>query len=96
MYAKNANVFAAIPSMHAAFPVLTFYFGLKKKLKWASVLFFIVLIGIWFSAVYSRHHYIIDLILGFLCALAAIFIYEMMMKNFKIKSWFENYLKLIS
>lgn len=76
IYTKNSNVFAAIPSLHAAYPVVTWYFARKKKLKTASILIFIDIIGIWFSAVYSYHHYIIDIILGLICAILGILIYE--------------------
>ena len=96
MYAKNANVFAAIPSMHSAFPVITFYFGIKKGLKWGSVLFFIIMLGVWFAAVYSAHHYIIDVILGALCAVLAIVVFEILMKSQKIQIWLSKYVKAIS
>ncbi len=76
LYTKNSNVFAAIPSLHAAYPVVTWYYARKKKLRVASVFILVDIVGIWFSAVYSYHHYIIDIILGFLCAVLAIIIYE--------------------
>ncbi|MEM8906661.1 MAG: phosphatase PAP2 family protein [Bacteroidota bacterium] len=63
MYEKNGNVFAAMPSMHSAFPVILFYFGVKSKAKWwVSTFFFLTVLGIWFGAVYTSHHYIIDVI----------------------------------
>lgn len=96
MYAKNANVFAAVPSLHSAFPVITLYFGWKKRLKVASAIFLIITLGIWFAAVYSRHHYIIDVFLGFSCAVLAIITFEILMKNGKIQRFLERYVKLIS
>ena len=93
MYNKNANVFAAIPSLHAAYPIILFYFGLKKKYKWLSILFFIDIIGIWFAAVYSLHHYIIDLILGGFCALFAIFVFELVSRRAKFQHFLERYLR---
>ena len=96
MYAKNANVFAAVPSLHCAFPVITLYFGWKKRLKWASAAFLIITLGIWFAAVYSRHHYIIDVFLGFLCAVMAIICFEMLMKSEKVQQFLERYVRLIS
>ena len=64
MYTKNANVFAAIPSLHAAFPTILLIYGLKKGLKYAAIPFFVIMIGIWFAAIYTYHHYIIDVLLG--------------------------------
>ena len=96
MYAKNANVFAAVPSLHCAFPVITLYFGWKKRLKWASAAFLIITLGIWFAAVYSRHHYIIDVFLGFLFAVMAIICFGMLMKSEKVQQFLERYVRLIS
>lgn len=95
MYAKNANVFAAIPSLHAAYPLVTLYFGRKKKLRLVSWVFLVILAGIWFSAVYSRHHYIIDVLLGALCAVATVVVYEKVVLKTKVNQWLEWYAELI-
>ncbi|MFQ5446074.1 MAG: phosphatase PAP2 family protein, partial [Saprospiraceae bacterium] len=95
MYAKNANVFAAIPSLHAAYPLITLYFGLKKRLRIAKWLFFVLLVGIWVSAVYSRHHYILDVILGALCAVVTIFIFEKIVLRSWINNWLNRYTEAI-
>ena len=95
MYAKNANVFAAIPSLHAAYPVIVLYFALKNKMKRAGVFFFIICLGIWATAVYTRHHYIIDVLLGILCALMTIFVFEKIILKTKINNWLERYADLI-
>lgn len=76
LYEKNANIFAAIPSLHSAYPVVLLYYGSKLKRPGLNVLFVIFMLGIWFSAVYSGHHYIIDVILGVLCAVLGIAIFE--------------------
>ena len=70
LYSRNSNVFAAIPSLHAAYMVVAFYYALVKKCHPAIITIFAVLMcGIWFTAVYSSHHYIIDVLLGITCAL---------------------------
>jgi membrane-associated phospholipid phosphatase len=76
LYEKNANVFAAIPSLHSAYPVILLYYGSKLKRPRLNILFIFFMLGIWFSAVYSGHHYIIDVILGALCAVLGIAVYE--------------------
>lgn len=91
MYDKNANVFAAIPSLHSAFPVILTYFGWKKGLKWGTLAFGIITLGIWFSAIYTNHHYIIDVLLGGLCAVLAVLWFEAMMKINICKNWIEKY-----
>lgn len=59
----NPNPVAAMPSLHAAYPLLVFLFALKFfKLK--ALLFFPYVLAIWFSIVYLGEHYIVDIIAG--------------------------------
>jgi len=77
IYNKNANVLAAMPSLHSAYPVVVLFYAFKKKIKlYTKVLFIIFLFGIWFSAVYSGHHYIIDVIAGVFIAIFTLIIFE--------------------
>ena len=77
LYSRNSNVFAAIPSLHSAYMVVAFYYALVKKCHPAIITIFAVLMcGIWFTAVYSSHHYIIDVLLGITCALLGILFFE--------------------
>ncbi len=59
----NANHFAAIPSLHGAYPVVIATFVWKKFHKYWPVLLFYVF-GTWFAAVYLNQHYIVDLFIG--------------------------------
>jgi len=80
-YDKNANVFAAIPSLHSAYNPIAFYYACKKRsLPWIIILG-IVSAGIWFSAVYSGHHYIIDVTLGVLTSIIGITLLEALRKK---------------
>lgn len=77
IYGRNANVFAAVPSLHAAYMVIPLYYAIvRKSSKMLIALFAIILVGIWCTAVYSSHHYIIDVLLGIFCALLGIFVFE--------------------
>ncbi len=93
MYTKNSNIFAAIPSLHSAYPVVALYYAYTKKLKWVSLLIFIDMIGIWFAAVYTFHHYFVDVLIGLSCAVLAIFIYEKWLYPLKLANWYTKYLK---
>ena len=90
MYNKNANVFAAIPSLHSAYPVVLFYFGLKKRYKILSAIFFIDIIGIWFAALYTSHHYLLDILLGGLCAIIAIIVFELLENKTVISKYLDR------
>jgi membrane-associated phospholipid phosphatase len=76
MYAKSSNVFAAMPSLHSAYPVVVFYYGLKNRMGWINLFFVLFMFGIWFSAVYSGHHYIMDVLCGIACALTGLLIFD--------------------
>lgn len=59
----NPNPVAAMPSLHAAYPLLVFLFALKFfKLK--ALLFFPYVLATWFSIVYLGEHYMVDIIAG--------------------------------
>jgi hypothetical protein len=96
IYTKNANVFAAIPSLHAAYPVVTWYYARKKQLFIASWLILIDVAGIWFAAVYSNHHYVIDVLLGLACAIAGIFIFEKFLRKETFEDLISKYLRFIN
>lgn len=97
LYSKSSNVFAAMPSLHSAYPVIVFYYGLKKKLGLINSFFFIFMIGIWFSAVYTGHHYVLDVVAGACCAIIGLFIFQKyLLKRLWFKSLFLKYKYLIS
>ena len=81
LYSKSSNVFAAMPSLHASYPVIVLYHAIKNKLGKITVLLAIVMMGIWFSAVYNSHHYVLDVIAGIICSLTAIRLFQWLMKN---------------
>jgi len=76
LYAKSSNVFAAMPSLHSAYNLIVLYYGIKNKLGPINILFGIITAGIWFAAVYSGHHYLLDVLAGILCAVIGIFVFD--------------------
>jgi hypothetical protein len=95
MYKKSANVFAAIPSLHSAYPVLCLLYGWRLQKKWLNVLFTIFVAGIWFAAVYTRHHYVIDVLAGGIVAVAGYMLFEYLSAHAPLKKGFEALLKQI-
>jgi len=83
IYAKGSNVFAAMPSLHSSYPVVVLYYGLKNRLGIINVFFAIVMLGIWFTAVYASHHYIVDVLAGIVCAFTGIFIFNILISRVK-------------
>ena len=70
LYSKSSNVFAAMPSLHASYPLTVLYYGMKYRLGRINILFAAIMAGIWFAAVYSGHHYVLDVLAGIGCGLA--------------------------
>lgn len=59
----GANLVAAVPSLHAAYPLLTLFF-LVKKFKKKGLFILPYVLGIWFSIVYFGEHYVFDIVVG--------------------------------
>ena len=97
IYGRNANVFAAVPSLHAAYMVVALaYAVMDRSKKWLIALFAVIMVGIWWTAVYSGHHYLIDVMLGISCALLGIFVFEKgLMKWGAFGRFFERYSRYI-
>ncbi len=77
IYCNNSNVFAAVPSLHAAYMlVTTIYAIISRQSKLSIGIFAFICMGIWWTAVYSTHHYIIDVLLGILTTIVALLILE--------------------
>jgi inositol phosphorylceramide synthase catalytic subunit len=62
-YSKSANVFGAMPSLHAAYATLVAWVVMPLG-GWLRVLTCGFALSIAFSAIYLRHHYILDVIAG--------------------------------
>lgn len=86
LYARNANVFAAMPSLHSAYTLVAFIYAMRSRspLTWKIILGTVTL-GIWFTAVYTSHHYILDVIAGIGTAIAGAILFERVLM--RIKAW---------
>lgn len=84
LYEKSSNVFAAMPSLHSAYPLIVLYYGIRNKLGWINWILATIALGIWFSAVYSSHHYVLDVFAGIVCAILGIGIFQKMLHS---KGW---------
>jgi hypothetical protein len=76
----GADLVAAVPSLHAAYPWLIFLFLHKKFGAWALVTLPYVL-GVWFAVMYLGEHYAIDVIIGVVYASMAYLIISLFEKR---------------
>jgi hypothetical protein len=90
LYAKSSNVFAAMPSLHASYPLTVLYYGIKYRFRWMNALFALIMCGIWFAAVYSGHHYVLDVLAGITCGLTGIALFNYLYGNV---GWFRSLVK---
>ncbi|WP_224249262.1 phosphatase PAP2 family protein [Hyalangium gracile] len=69
-YARNPNIFGAMPSLHAAYPVIVVWQAWRLGRAWrVGTVAFAALVA--FSAIYLQHHYILDVVAGVVAALVA-------------------------
>lgn len=65
MYSQSVEVFGAIPSLHAAYPLIAAILAFQtRELRWARGPASVYAALMCFSAVYLQHHYVIDVLLG--------------------------------
>jgi len=98
LYARNSNVFAALPSLHSAYTLVAFIYAMRSGSSSAwKVVLAVVTLGIWFTAVYTSHHYIIDVLAGIGTALAGFLLFEyVLMKIPPFAAWIARYARYIS
>ncbi len=66
-----ANNIAAMPSLHAAYPLLIcLFFWSRVRHRWIRVLLASYVVAMAFTLVYTGEHFVIDEIMGWLCAIA--------------------------
>ncbi|HEX5469075.1 MAG TPA: phosphatase PAP2 family protein [Gaiellaceae bacterium] len=66
------NVVAAVPSLHAAWPVIGLLVVRKHRLpRWLFWTQAFLTLGVCFAIVYTGEHYVVDIVAGFAFALAA-------------------------
>ena len=69
-YARNPNVYGAMPSLHVAYPAIATWYTWRRGWGWRTgTLIFTLWMG--FSAVYLAHHYVLDVVAGYVTAVFA-------------------------
>jgi inositol phosphorylceramide synthase catalytic subunit len=98
LYEKSSNVFAAMPSLHSSYPLIVVYYGFKKGVGvFTKAIFVAVMVGIWFAAVYTSHHYVLDVLAGICCAVTGILLFQkVLIKSSAFTQLLDKYRKLIS
>lgn len=98
LYSRNSNVFAAVPSLHSAytFVALIYSFRARSSVAW-KVILGIVTLGIWCTAVYTSHHYIIDVLLGISTSLVGFVLFEYVFMRFAgFRRFIDGYVRYIT
>lgn len=98
LYARNANVFAALPSLHSAYMLVAFIYSLHARTPlWMKIACAVICLGIWFTAVYSSHHYIIDVTAGIAVTLLGWLLFEqVLMRTGAFRRFIDRYTAYIS
>ncbi|MCU0691290.1 MAG: phosphatase PAP2 family protein [Polyangiaceae bacterium] len=80
-YSRSSSVFGALPSMHCAFPLLGLLTAWKSttwKTRWMHVVYVVWMAT---AAVYLDHHWIIDVMAGWLVAMVAVVLVGWVMRR---------------
>lgn len=97
LYTRNSNVFAALPSLHSAYTFLAFIYSIRNRnsMTWRTILG-VVTVGIWLTAVYTSHHYVLDVLAGIGVTLLAYVIFEYLLMRIpafsRFMSRYANYI----
>lgn len=71
-HSPSYNTVAAIPSLHAAWPVIGLLVALRHGLpRWVVVAQAAIVLGVLFSIVYAGEHYVVDALVGYVYAIVA-------------------------
>ncbi len=74
-FIMSPNLVAAMPSLHAAYPMLVYLYAVRFYGR-KGHLFLPYLLTVWVGVVYTNNHWVIDVIVGALYALAAYVVTE--------------------
>lgn len=80
----DPNTVAAIPSLHAAYPLLVLLFGYRYFGK-AALTFIPYVLGLWVSIVYLGEHYVTDIISGVIYTILTFYTFNFLIKLRKIR-----------
>jgi membrane-associated phospholipid phosphatase len=73
----DGNAYAAIPSLHGGYSFLIFLFIAtlvwNTRWRWTAYVAFLYPVIQCFAAVYTANHYVVDLLIGFVYATAALY-----------------------
>ena len=97
IYVNNSNIFAAVPSLHAAYMLVATIYAFRASRRrpannrrgfaipslWIPALCSLVTLGIWWAAVYTCHHYIIDVLLGIATAILGVLLFECLLMHLR-------------
>lgn len=70
LYSRSTNVFGAFPSLHVGYAAIAAMAGFHSRpaIRWFTLSYAVLMA---FSALYLRHHYLVDVVGGITCAFLA-------------------------
>lgn len=93
--AIDANLVAAVPSMHASYPFLVFLYA-ARYFKWWSVLILPYAVLMCITIIYLGEHYLIDIVVGLVYCFIAYYLSILIVKHhIKVRSLFQSFSKPI-
>jgi hypothetical protein len=98
IYVNNSNIFAAVPSLHSAYMLVATIYAVRSRCpRLLTAVCVVVTMGIWIAAVYTCHHYVIDVLLGIATAFAGVWLFEALLVRWKpVAAFMRTYEQYVS
>lgn len=90
IYQKGSNVFAAMPSLHSAYPIIVVYYAFRNHVGPMKIVLITVMVGIWLTAIYTSHHFVLDVLAGMVTAAAGINLFNFLFNKVRFLTEFLN------
>lgn len=98
MYTRNSNVFAAIPSLHATKCLGALVYAYFGRTRWyIKAPIALIAVGICFTAVYTNHHYIIDILIAIALVAVVVTFWELLLRYCTpLRHFFDKMVRYVS
>ena len=83
-YGRSSNVHGALPSLHCAYPLLTWLYS-REVFPIGNIFFAFNAALTGFAAIYLCHHYVIDVLLGIVYSLFCHYVVDSIAENLLIR-----------
>lgn len=90
LYGASPVVFGSFPSLHAAWPFLLASYTTLMRVPFPTILKWCYVLWVWWAAVFTKHHFLVDVLGGALYVILALVISRYVLKKDLISYYLEK------